>query len=136
MGKVDIEPSKATIKLFIIGYPQEAFRDIPKELRKCLYPDEGELVLFSHYTEANCQLECAWARAEATCGCRPWHVPRPDTWPHEDPSIWAGDTCWVLGHVCWDQTMARLQQEADDMQVTREAGISRHNCCLEISSAT
>ena len=113
--------NQATIKLSIFGNPQEAFRDIPKELRKCLYPDEGDLVLFSHYTEANCQLECAWARAEAACGCRPWHVPSPDTG--------AGDTCWVLGHVCWDQTMARLQQEtAGDTQVTRTRdtnGISR-----------
>ena len=43
---------------------QESFREIPQELRKCRFPDEGNLKLFEFYTESNCKLECAWAKAK------------------------------------------------------------------------
>ena len=30
------------------------------ESRNCLFPDEGNLALFAHYTMSNCLLECSW----------------------------------------------------------------------------
>ena len=78
---------------------QDSFRDIPQELRKCRFPDEGDLKLFDFYTESNCLLECHWARAEDTCGCRPWHV----------PSLDQSQTCFVLGNVCFRQIMDKME---------------------------
>ena len=56
--------------------------------------------MFSHYTESNCELECAWDKAEEICGCRPWFVPSPDS----------SKTCFVLGNVCFDQTMKKIER--------------------------
>ena len=76
---------------------QESFRKIDQNLRKCRFPDEGDLKLFSFYTKSNCELECSWSRAEELCGCRPWHV----------PALESSQTCFVLGNLCWDQVMTR-----------------------------
>ena len=43
-----------------LSLSQESFRGIDPELRKCFFPDEGDLDLFDFYTQSNCQLECAW----------------------------------------------------------------------------
>ena len=56
--------------------------------------------MFSHYTESNCELECAWDKAEEVCGCRPWYV----------PSLDSSKTCFVLGNVCFDQTMKKIEK--------------------------
>ena len=79
---------------------QESFKHIPKMLRGCSFPDEGELKLFDYYSEANCKLECSWKRAEETCGCKPWYVPSTD----------GTQTCFVLGNICFDQTMNKIQR--------------------------
>ena len=64
----------------------ESFKGIDQGLRKCRFPDEGELELFDFYTESNCELECAWKKAEELCGCRPWYVPSKGS-----------KTCFVFG---------------------------------------
>ena len=79
----------------------EGFRNIPQELRKCKFSDEGELKIFSHYSESNCELECAWEKAEEICGCRPWFVPALDS----------STTCFILGNVCFDQTMKKIEKK-------------------------
>ena len=68
-------------------------------LRKCCFPDEGKLELFDYYTEANCKLECSWKRAGEVCGCSPWYVPATD----------GTQTCFILGNICFDQTMKEIQ---------------------------
>ena len=70
-------------------------------MRECRFPDEGESELFSHYTKANCELECAWSRAEEQCGCRPWYV----------PSLDSAQTCFVLGNLCFDQIMKKIEKK-------------------------
>ena len=57
--------------------------------------------MFDYYTENNCKLECAWAKAEEICGCKPWHVPAVD----------GSNTCFVLGNVCFDQIMRKIKAE-------------------------
>ena len=89
------------LKIFYhIFFFQEGFRNIPQNLRKCRFPDESNLKIFSHYTESNCELECAWNQAEEVCGCRPWFVPALDS----------SQTCFVLGNVCFDQTMEKIEK--------------------------
>ena len=80
---------------------KDPFRRVPRAVRQCNFPDEGSLSLFDHYTKSNCQLECAWTKAAQICGCRPWHVPAQD-----------GDQmCFVLGNVCFRQTMEKIKKE-------------------------
>ena len=79
----------------------EAFRNIDINLRKCKFSDEGDLKIFSYYSESNCELECAWEKAEEICGCRPWFVPALDT----------STTCFILGNVCFDQTMKKIEKK-------------------------
>ena len=80
---------------------QDPFKSIKQELRKCRFPEEGNLKLFDYYTESNCKLECAWSKAEEICGCKPWHVPAED----------GSETCFVLGNVCFDQIMRKIKEE-------------------------
>ena len=70
-------------------------------MRKCRFPDEGNLKLFDFYTESNCKLECSWAKAEQVCGCKPWHVPASDN----------SKTCFLLGNVCFSQIMKKIESE-------------------------
>ena len=69
-------------------------------LRKCRFPDEGSLKLFSYYTKANCELECAWKKAEEICGCKPWQIPAED----------GVKTCFIFGITCFDQIMKKIQK--------------------------
>ena len=85
---------------------QASFKNINEDLRKCKFPDEGELELFSHYTKSNCELECAWKKAEEICGCRPWHV----------PSLGTSKTCFIFGISCFDQVMKKI--EKDKMKIS------------------
>ena len=78
---------------------QDSFRDIPQELRKCRFPDEGNLKLFEFYTESNCKLECSWNKSMEICGCKPWHVPSDDN----------TETCFILGNVCFQQIMKKIE---------------------------
>ena len=82
------------------------FRDIPQKLRKCYFPDEGGLELFDYYTQSNCLLECSWRRAEAVCGCRPWYVPAVD----------GAEVCFVLGNLCFDQIMTKIDDGLIDVE--------------------
>ena len=71
-----------------------------RELRDCNFPDEGDSKLIGHYTQSNCELECAWAKAEKHCGCRPWYVPSLDHF----------ETCFILGNLCFDQIMKKIEK--------------------------
>ena len=82
------------------------FREIPQDLRKCFFPDEGNLELFDYYTESNCQLECAWRKAHDVCGCKPWHVPAKD----------GTQMCFVLGNLCFDQIMTKIEDGLIDLE--------------------
>ena len=80
---------------------QKNFEKIPKRLRKCYFPAEGDLQLFQYYTEANCKMECAWKHSSKTCGCKPWYIPALD-----------GETmCYAMGQLCFDQTMKKIEKE-------------------------
>ena len=68
-------------------------------LRKCYFPDEGDLDLFDYYSEANCRLECAWKKAEEICGCKPWFVPATD----------GSQVCFVLGNMCFEDIMKKIE---------------------------
>ena len=57
--------------------------------------------MFDYYTKANCELECAWKKAEEVCGCKPWHVPAED----------GVKTCFILGNVCFDQIMNKIEKK-------------------------
>ena len=89
---------------------QDPFRRVSKDLRKCNFPDEGELELFDFYSKSNCELECAWAKAEQICGCKPWHVPAGQ----------GSNTCFVLGNVCFQQIMEKIKNE----KITVDCGCS------------
>ena len=70
-------------------------------LRKCYFPDEGDLEVFDYYSEANCRLECAWKKAEEICGCKPWFVPATD----------GSQICFVLGNICFEDIMKKIEME-------------------------
>ena len=78
---------------------KDSFKEIPIKLRKCLFPDEGSLELFDYYTESNCKMECAWKKAKEICGCKPWYIPALD----------GEEMCFVLGNVCFDQIMNKIE---------------------------
>ena len=80
---------------------KDAFKGIGKQLRKCYFPDEGDLELFDYYSENNCKLECAWNKAKQICGCKPWHV----------PSLPGDEMCFILGQVCFDQIMKKIEED-------------------------
>ena len=84
----------------------ETFEEIDRKTRKCLFPHEGNLQLFSFYSESNCRLECAWETAESVCGCRPWFIPSRNT----------SEVCFVLGNVCFHEIMEKVVR--GEMNVT------------------
>ena len=80
--------------------------------------------LFDFYTHSNCHLECAWRykcifeaiifshgdpivfrRAEEVCGCKPWHIPAID----------GTQTCFILGNICFDQIMSKIETGKMDL---------------------
>ena len=75
-----------------------------------MFPDEGNLKLFDYYTENNCLIECAWSKAQEICGCKPWHVPSAD----------GEEMCFVLGQVCFDQIMAKIEKGSIDVDCACE----------------
>ena len=79
--------------------------------------------MFDYYTESNCKLECAWAKAEEICGCKPWHVPAVD----------GSEICFVLGNVCFDQIMRKIKDE--DIKLNcgceKDCVYSRYTIALE-----
>lgn len=84
-GEVSIRPV-----LMLRGTPEFRAMDVSK--RKCLYPDEKELSISDHYSEANCYLECAWRRAIETCECVPWFM--SDKYPELDMCGQPGNSCF------------------------------------------
>lgn len=44
-------------------------RDVPWEQRRCLYPDEGALKLYRHYSYSACVVECRQRAALQLCNC-------------------------------------------------------------------
>ena len=71
------------------------------KLRKCQFPDEGNLQHFAHYSEANCQMECLWKKAYDLCGCKPWYIPTLD----------GEETCFYLGGICFNNIINKYQKE-------------------------
>ena len=69
-------------------------------MRKCFFPDEGNLNRFAYYTQSNCKLECAWKKAEEICGCTPWYIPAVDD----------SQMCFILGNLCFDQIIRNVEQ--------------------------
>ena len=47
--------------------------------RRCLFPQERRLELYSRYSFSNCILECYILQAAATARCVPWYFPRAAT---------------------------------------------------------
>ena len=47
--------------------------------RRCLFPSERRLELYSRYSFSNCILECFILQAAATTRCVPWYFPRAAT---------------------------------------------------------
>ena len=78
----------------------KAYREVDKHSRKCNYPDEGDLMLFQHYTENNCYVECFWEKAEKTCGCRPWYV----------PALNGSRVCFVLETYCFESVLKNINK--------------------------
>ena len=102
---------------------KEPFRIIDQKLRKCKFPEEGNLKLFSYYTQSNCILECSWAKAEEICGCKPWNVPAADD----------SETCFILGNVCFDQIMTKIREKKISLNCNCEEDCtySRYTIALE-----
>ena len=92
---------KKVVPFYSIYIFQDSFRKISKNLRDCRFPDEGNSDLFVHYTKSNCELECAWNKAEEHCGCRPWYI----------PSLDSAKTCFVLGNLCFDHIMKKIEKK-------------------------
>ena len=38
-------------------------------------------------------------RAEEVCGCKPWHIPATE----------GTQTCFILGNICFDQIMSKIE---------------------------
>ena len=102
---------------------KEEFRKIPQNIRKCFFPDEGNLELFEFYSEANCQLECAWKHAEEVCGRKPWFVPSSD----------GSQMCFILGNVCFYQIMRKIEKNSIQLACHCEVDciISRYSLTIE-----
>ena len=79
--------------------------------------------MFDYYTKANCELECAWKKAEEVCGCKPWHVPAED----------GVKTCFIVGNVCFDQIMNKIQRSEvkTDCDCEDDCTNSRYTLSLE-----
>ena len=102
---------------------KELFKEIPKNLRKCYFPDEGDLKIFDYYTESNCKLECSWDKAEELCGCRPWFV----------PSLDGSTQCFVLGLMCFDDIMAKIEKNKVQLECKceKDCTLSRYTLSLK-----
>ena len=119
---IDMTTKFITLKGEKIDHKEE-FRKLPQNIRKCLFPDEGNLLLFDFYSEANCQLECAWKHAEEVCGCKPWFVPSTDD----------SEMCFILGNICFQQIMKKIEVESIklDCDCKPDCIISRYFLTLE-----
>ena len=38
-------------------------------------------------------------KAEEVCGCKPWYIPATD----------GTETCFILGNICFDQIMSKIE---------------------------
>ena len=102
----------------------KTYKEVNKNSRKCNYPDEGDLVLFQHYTQNNCYLECFWEKAEKTCGCRPWYV----------PALNSSKVCFVLETYCFESLMKSVHKnESKDTMCScpKDCEKTRYSITLE-----
>ncbi|XP_068083940.1 uncharacterized protein [Anabrus simplex] len=59
---------------------KDELRSYSPKIRKCYFEDERDLLLFSVYTQENCEFECFTNYTLHTCGCVAYYMPRtPDT---------------------------------------------------------
>lgn len=65
---------KYTLDVEVVLRTTEEFRAMDPQRRRCYYEDEKPLVTFPVYTKENCELECAWKTALASCHCVPWFL--------------------------------------------------------------
>ncbi|XP_065365443.1 pickpocket protein 28-like [Calliphora vicina] len=66
-------------KLRIKPYKTETeqhLRGINRNLRHCLFHNEGNLKFFAHYTQRNCEMECVAEISRKYCGCVSYFMPK------------------------------------------------------------
>ncbi|XP_055390287.1 pickpocket protein 28-like [Condylostylus longicornis] len=66
-SRVNIKP--------IIQVASQSLRNYNPNIRKCLFPNEGNLTYFRQYTRKNCQLECEANILYNKCGCILFYLP-------------------------------------------------------------
>ncbi|XP_075157996.1 pickpocket 28 [Haematobia irritans] len=55
-----------------------SIRGIKKDVRRCLFSDEGDLVYYRTYSRKNCELECEAQILMKKCSCILYYLPRID----------------------------------------------------------
>lgn len=73
-----IEPGKEThLRLLPIKrVTDNNLRSTKVHLRHCLFLGEGNLTSFAHYTQRNCEMECAAATCLKHCNCIFYYMPK------------------------------------------------------------
>ena len=56
----------------------------------------GGNIATTHFTLDNL---INFRKAEEVCGCKPWYIPATDT----------TETCFILGNICFDQIMSKIE---------------------------
>ena len=56
----------------------------------------GGIIATTHFSLDN---PIVFRKAEEVCGCKPWYIPATDT----------TETCFILGNICFDQIMSKIE---------------------------
>jgi len=84
---IQLEPGREhSLELGAQVLSSTGVRELAPEDRRCFYPDEGDLHLYSRYTFTNCRFECGMREVEGVLGCVPWFLPQVLLHPQATPA--------------------------------------------------
>ena len=92
----------------------DGFDKLTMNERKCAFPNEIKLKMFSNYSQEACQFECGLEEARRVCGCTPWDLPFG---PGEEPKM-----CDLFGYSCTQSVLTGL-----DLTLTCQSCIQNCN---------
>lgn len=87
-----------------------SIRSIKKEVRRCLFSDEGDLVYYRTYSRKNCELECEARILMEKCNCVLYYLPRVDP---------ATRICGPNDNICTSEVQAEI--ESADRNISCDA---------------
>ncbi len=106
----------------------EDLRNMPPEMRNCLFPDENKenLVLLQHYSQAGCFYECMVQHARHICHCTPWDFP----FSKNDPI----KICNGYGYFCFGEIMKNISYMSKECDCLPDCNVVEYQISESVSA--